>query len=257
VSGAGTPAGWYPDPWQPSQRRWWDGTAWTGFAAPPPAPAVPAATLRLDDEERRGARARVALLVAVPFLVVGQAALVWMIRVFVDQVREGTFDSASSERFARRFTSAFEGPQLLSRVCSLGSLVAAVLFLLWFYRACADGRALGLPARREPGMAVASFFIPVVNLWWPYQSTCDLLPAGHPARRQVLRWWLLWTVGGAIAGVAVIVGAAVSARLGLILVALPLVQGTGAALAARQVVSEVGEAHRSLAGATPGALSHS
>ncbi|MDQ6797059.1 MAG: DUF4328 domain-containing protein [Actinomycetota bacterium] len=252
MSGGGAPAGWYPDPWQPSQRRWWDGTAWTGYVAPPTAPVAAAVPPHLDDQERRGTRARVALLVAVPFLVVDQAALVWMIRVLVDRVNDGSFTSSSSERFYADFTSAFAGPQLLSRLASLGYLVAAVLFLLWFFRACADGRALGLASRREPGIATASFLIPVVNLWWPYQSTCDLLPADHPARRHVLRWWLLWTVGGSVAGIAVIVGAVVSARLGWILVALPAVQGTCAALAARQVVSDLSQAHRALAGAAPG-----
>ena len=31
------PAGWYPDPNDPSAKRWWDGTSW-GPAAPPPQP---------------------------------------------------------------------------------------------------------------------------------------------------------------------------------------------------------------------------
>lgn len=29
-----TPAGWYPDPAEPSQARWWDGSGWTGQTAP-------------------------------------------------------------------------------------------------------------------------------------------------------------------------------------------------------------------------------
>ena len=37
-----TPAGWYADPNQPGQQRYWDGAAWTAHiapaAAPPPAP---------------------------------------------------------------------------------------------------------------------------------------------------------------------------------------------------------------------------
>lgn len=45
----GTPAGWYDDPEQPGQQRYWDGNAWTehrapgaqGAPTPPPAPAVP------------------------------------------------------------------------------------------------------------------------------------------------------------------------------------------------------------------------
>lgn len=47
-----TPAGWYPDPDDPGQQRWWDGTAWTEDRAPvspgaddvvasPPPPQVP------------------------------------------------------------------------------------------------------------------------------------------------------------------------------------------------------------------------
>jgi hypothetical protein len=44
MSGSSTPAGWYPDPQQPGQQRYWDGSAWTeatqpgGPAAPPPPP---------------------------------------------------------------------------------------------------------------------------------------------------------------------------------------------------------------------------
>jgi uncharacterized RDD family membrane protein YckC len=34
------PAGWYDDPWSPSQYRYWDGNAWTPHAAPKTAPPV-------------------------------------------------------------------------------------------------------------------------------------------------------------------------------------------------------------------------
>ena len=38
----GTPPGWYPDPHNPAQQRYWDGQAWTenvaALAAPPPPP---------------------------------------------------------------------------------------------------------------------------------------------------------------------------------------------------------------------------
>src|SRR3954451_10867526 len=33
--------GWYPDPWQPGRRRWWDGNGWTDHTFDPNAPAVP------------------------------------------------------------------------------------------------------------------------------------------------------------------------------------------------------------------------
>jgi len=44
VSGATTPAGWYPDPTVPGQERWWDGAAWTEAVRPvatPPTPTQP------------------------------------------------------------------------------------------------------------------------------------------------------------------------------------------------------------------------
>jgi uncharacterized RDD family membrane protein YckC len=34
MSGQTTPAGWYPDPEQPGQQRYWDGTSWTENRAP-------------------------------------------------------------------------------------------------------------------------------------------------------------------------------------------------------------------------------
>ncbi len=33
--------GWYQDPWGQAAYRWWDGTAWTGYAGPDVAPVVP------------------------------------------------------------------------------------------------------------------------------------------------------------------------------------------------------------------------
>ena len=47
------PAGWYPDPERPSEKRYWDGERWTELPAPPPraesAPAPPPPPRRKPD----------------------------------------------------------------------------------------------------------------------------------------------------------------------------------------------------------------
>jgi hypothetical protein len=45
------------------------------------------------------------------------------------------------------------------------------------------------------------WFVPVLNLWAPYQAVADIAAAGAPesrraeVTRQVLAWWLSWLVG--------------------------------------------------------------
>ena len=56
-----TTKGWYPDPWQEHDRRWWDGANWTGWVidapvetTPPPAPAgsaAPPASAEIDPHQ--------------------------------------------------------------------------------------------------------------------------------------------------------------------------------------------------------------
>jgi hypothetical protein len=39
-----TPAGWFPDPQQPGQQRYWDGAQWTAHTQPLAGPAAPVPT---------------------------------------------------------------------------------------------------------------------------------------------------------------------------------------------------------------------
>ena len=43
VTPSAAPPGWYPDPQNPGQQRYWDGSAWAAAAAPP-APTAPVST---------------------------------------------------------------------------------------------------------------------------------------------------------------------------------------------------------------------
>ena len=70
-------------------------------------------------------------------------------------------------------------------------LLCEVVFFVWQYRAATTAKLLGYPAKRSPGMGVGSYFIPVVDLWFPYQALRDCLPPGDKNRKVVLWVWLL------------------------------------------------------------------
>lgn len=69
---------------------------------------------------------------------------------------------------------------------------AAVVY--WSYRAAKTGRLLGIPARRSIDLGVASWFIPLVNFWWPYEVIVDTMDRKASPRRLVLWWWIVWQV---------------------------------------------------------------
>ncbi len=87
-------------------------------------------------------------------------------------------------------------------------LCTAVVFGRWIYRANQNVRALGaddLPI--TPGWAVGYFFVPVVNLWRPYQAMKDLWKASHnPTYWQTIIlepailpvWWGLWILSNVL-----------------------------------------------------------
>jgi len=237
---APVPPGWHPDPWGTGALRWWDGQRWTGHVSGPqgvtPALAVGA--------ERSAARwARLSMLWAGPALGVYVIALSFQAHWVVDHWDEITRAIRANE------TVTVEGNRLagtIGQVCFFALVVAWILFLLWFHRAAVSAAAAGLPARRRAGLATASFVIPIVNLWWPYQSACDLLPEGHPGRAVLRRWWS-FTVG-AFVGVVASWFVAFAGDWALAVVAgATVVCALLAASQARLAISEVVDAHEAIA----------
>ena len=87
-------------------------------------------------------------------------------------------------------------------------VLLAVLFLVWLFRANRNLRAFGVEHLRfTPGWSVGWFFVPILNLWKPYQVVKEIrdqsgpggqgpwhLQAGSPV---VGLWWTAFLVANA------------------------------------------------------------
>ncbi len=184
---------------------------WAGAAAPqgPASEVAPWAvaadrlnafttTQRVDDE--RGAVPVARFAVAVP----GVYYLVTLLlqRVNADQLR------SAGHQFRIDWSDAQHGitpPQYhatsssftpIGLVVGLVAVVAVVFACIWQHKAASAGRALGIPSQFSPAWGVGCWFVPVVNLWMPYQAVRDCLPPEHPQRPRVLQWWIALLLAG-------------------------------------------------------------
>ena len=96
------------------------------------------------------------------------------------------------------------------------NVLAVAVFLFWFHRTAANVEAYGLQRRFSPGWAVASFFIPFLNLVRPLGvaletwrgSACIAgrvdVATWRDARPSPLLvpWWIAYVVGSAWAAIA-------------------------------------------------------
>ncbi len=80
-------------------------------------------------------------------------------------------------------------------------IVTAIPFLMWIHRANRNARALGAQGMTfSPGWSVGWFFIPILNIWKPYQAMKQIWQASanpdawssEPVPSLVGNWWGLW-----------------------------------------------------------------
>lgn len=250
--------GWYPDPWRPGRRRWWDGQTWTDHThdpdappvAPPPAAPPPAwapvtpwtpvdpATLASHDlaaEASSGVWAKRAFVALAAATTLANLLNAFVFGDYVDSVRQ-SFDGTTPSTPA---ASAWLQPLGLVNLASL------ILLMVWTARAGRLARNLSYPATRSVAWGVAGWIIPIINFWFPYQAVRDMLPWGHPQRASVGRWWACYLTS-TIGGFVVMIASVFSLPLAVALVA-PL--AIAAALAARfgcELVDVVLDDHRAM-----------
>lgn len=247
--------GWYPDPWRPGRRRWWDGGQWTDdtwdpdaapqveAAAASSAPAVPLMWLPIAPNdlayrelhaERGAARlAKLGFAVIAATTIINQIVFALTFPDYVDRFTESIDKGTSME---------LSGVQAATQPIGIFSIAAFITVAVWAHRAATVARNLHYPAARSTGWAAAAWFVPPVNFWFPYQSVRDMLPPGHGVRSLVGRWWALYLLSS-FGVAAVMVASYTSAALALA-VALPLgIAGVVAALTARDIVDAIEADH--------------
>jgi hypothetical protein len=70
-------------------------------------------------------------------------------------------------------------------------------YCFWVNRSCKNAWLLNPPKMRtSPGLAVGYYFIPVISLWKPYVSMCEIRNASFGMRDQLTTllplWWFAW-----------------------------------------------------------------
>jgi hypothetical protein len=98
-------------------------------------------------------------------------------------------------------------PALSAIGAFLSLLICVIVVGRWIYRASANAHAISDEMTISPGWAVGSYFIPILNLFRPYQAMREIWLASHfrgnwhaeSSPGLLIVWWSLW-IGTAILG---------------------------------------------------------
>lgn len=81
-------------------------------------------------------------------------------------------------------------------------IATVIVFLMWLYRASNNVSAFGEPLQHSAGWAVGSFFVPIMNLFVPYQAVKDVWKKSDPNVADSMfytsppgffpAWWGFW-----------------------------------------------------------------
>jgi len=263
----GAPPGWYADPAGGPGQRWWDGYAWSDAVTQPvQAPAPPPwaiATTRLAASQTTDLVQFELSITPMARLTLAYPGISGVITILFARVYAGQLRDVGHQ-FHLAFMAAqnnlpaptlnfptFTGPMnTVFSVNSLLALAALVISLVWQHRAASAARALGLPGRLSPTWGVGSWFVPVIDLWFPYRALVDCLAPGDPNRRVILRYWLCW-IGVGVGNTAVLFASVFSSGAGLVLSIPAALLAVGVLASAPKVVLAIASSHRALSAGTP------
>jgi hypothetical protein len=205
-------------------------------------PPDPRADLAAERKWGRWARAvfLVNAVVAVGLLLIATPLFGHHVRHVIDRCNETLYTTGQTctnkgfNSSSNLFVDAIEIPLLALQVVTM----------IWLRQAAIVGRRLGLPARRDPGWAFG-FFVPVVNLWFPYQVARDTLPP-FDTRRATVGWWWACSLTQALGFLTVFVIAIFTETAAFVVAAFLCALPVLAAAFGRRMVGQVLAAHEEI-----------
>ncbi|MBX2797807.1 MAG: DUF4328 domain-containing protein [Myxococcales bacterium] len=90
---------------------------------------------------------------------------------------------------------------------ALTGLAAIPAWAMWHYRAASNLVALGRTTPMTPAVHALAWFVPILNLWWPYQAMVQLHTGSNPrytsdaipiAPNGMGLWWVLHLMGSLV-----------------------------------------------------------
>ena len=108
-------------------------------------------------------------------------------------------------------------PGPLARLYGIAAILFLVVFIasivlisMWIYRAHANLRDRRIEMETSPGWAVGWYFVPIMNLFKPFQAMRELWSESHleadsygdPAPGDIAAWWACWIIGGILSNVS-------------------------------------------------------
>jgi hypothetical protein len=173
----------------------------SGYALPPRyVTGVPPSLAVSDQAGRQSAVEREVWIYPIARLAVTVPAIYYLVNLIIQEanraqlrllghyfhrVYDATEQGRSAPPIPHDITYSPVNPLVL--FLTIGAVVVACI---WQHRATTAARAMGLPTTHTPAWGVGSWFVPIVNLWMPYQAIRDCLAPDDPNRRLVLQWWL-------------------------------------------------------------------
>lgn len=150
---------------------------------------------------------------------------------------------------------------LTAVVALIATVITAIIFMVWVYRAMARARELTPTLTITPGWAIGWFFVPVASFWMPYGVMTEIVegsgvsaPAYAERTRTLIGWWWgawiarsLLSLFGTFASRATGSDGSINMTL-VVMMILASVAGIGSAWALSMIVTRVARLQASAAG---------